>query len=208
MPRLTDTQLVILAAAAKREDGSIMPLPKKLKPDAGAAETLLKPLFKKGLVAEQPGSGAVTAWRQTADGQHMNLFITQAGLRAIGADPGKREAADGMAGAAPTRQKRRRSASPKARRPADSKPHRKSATRRPTTASQPSARTGSKLAKVTEMLRRSGGTSIAEMMKITGWQAHSVRGVLSGSLKKKLGLVIVSEKSNTGERRYRIATQG
>ena len=44
------------------------------------------------------------------------------------------------------------------------------------------------------------------MMKVTGWQAHSIRGVMSGALKKKLGLEIISEKSEkTGERRYHIA---
>ena len=205
MPTLTDTQLVILAAAAKRADGSILPLPKKLKLDATAVETLLKVLIKKRLVAEQPGSGAGATWRETAEGQHMSLFISEAGLRAIGADPGKREAGDGVAGAAPAGQKRRKSASRKPHQLADSKPRRKDTARRSTTGTQPAARTGSKQAKVIEMLRRHGGTSVAEMMKATGWQAHSVRGVLSGSLKKKLGLVIVSEKSRTGERRYRIS---
>jgi hypothetical protein len=77
-----------------------------------------------------------------------------------------------------------------------------------TTVSPLRGRTGSKQAKIAELLRRPSGASIAEMMKAIGWRAHSVRGVISGSLKKKLGLVIVSEKSKTGERRYRIAAQG
>ena len=51
---------------------------------------------------------------------------------------------------------------------------------------------------IVEMLHRSHGASIEEMMKTTGWQAHSVRGVISGALKKKLGLKIVSEKSKAG----------
>jgi hypothetical protein len=54
------------------------------------------------------------------------------------------------------------------------------------------------------LLRRSKGASIQEIMKVTGWQAHSVRGVISGALKKKLGLAVVSEKTEAGERRYRI----
>ena len=60
----------------------------------------------------------------------------------------------------------------------------------------------SKLDIVLAHLARPGGASLAELMAATGWQAHSVRGALAGSLKKK-GHAIVSEKIN-GERRYRI----
>ena len=52
------------------------------------------------------------------------------------------------------------------------------------------------------MLVRPDGASLAELIAATGWQAHSVRGALAGSLKKK-GHVILSEKSD-GQRRYRI----
>ena len=79
MPKLTDTQLVILAGAAKRDDGSILPLPKKLKLEPDAASGIFKALIKKKLVAEQPASGAETSWRDNGDGQHLMLVITQAG---------------------------------------------------------------------------------------------------------------------------------
>ncbi len=49
------------------------------------------------------------------------------------------------------------------------------------------------------------GASIADLMKATGWQAHSVRGAISGNLKKKLGLGIISEKVEGRGRVYRIA---
>jgi len=53
------------------------------------------------------------------------------------------------------------------------------------------------------LLRRTEGASIADMMAATGWQAHSVRGAMSGSIKKALGLNVVSAK--TDDRRvYRI----
>ena len=58
---------------------------------------------------------------------------------------------------------------------------------------------------VIALLRRPCGATIDELTAATGWQAHSVRGLMSGALKKRLGLEIVSEKdAKTGERRYRI----
>ena len=59
-------------------------------------------------------------------------------------------------------------------------------------------RHGSKQALVLDLLRRDGGATIAEVAHATGWQPHSVRGAISGTLKKKLGLVVNSEKSSRG----------
>jgi hypothetical protein len=55
------------------------------------------------------------------------------------------------------------------------------------------------------LLRRKQGASLAEMQLITDWQAHSVRGFLSGTVKKRLGLKLQSSKVKDGERRYAIA---
>jgi hypothetical protein len=57
---------------------------------------------------------------------------------------------------------------------------------------------------VLSLLRRSGGASINEIREATDWQQHSVRGFLSGTVKKKLGLTLTSSKEAEGERRYRI----
>jgi|HubBroStandDraft_2_1064218.scaffolds.fasta_scaffold10551_2 hypothetical protein len=62
---------------------------------------------------------------------------------------------------------------------------------------------GGKLASVIGMLRDPKGTSINALCEATGWQAHSVRGAISGAIKKRLGLKILSEKSD-GIRIYRI----
>ncbi len=67
-----------------------------------------------------------------------------------------------------------------------------------------SVRAGTKLARLIELLRRKDGATIADLTEATGWQAHSVRGALSGTLKKKLGLAVTSEKTENGPRRYRI----
>ncbi len=70
--------------------------------------------------------------------------------------------------------------------------------------SLPTSRSKSKLSKVIEMLRAPEGVSIADIMKATDWQAHSVRGAIAGAIKKKLGLSVISERRGD-ERFYRIA---
>ncbi|WLQ13265.1 DUF3489 domain-containing protein [Hahella aquimaris] len=71
---------------------------------------------------------------------------------------------------------------------------------------QPSRlRANSKQALVIQMLERPEGATIDQLSHATGWQKHTVRGTLSGALKKKLGLKVISEKSADGERLYRIA---
>ena len=69
----------------------------------------------------------------------------------------------------------------------------------------PTAREGSKKAIVLEMLRRPEGAALKDIMEATGWQAHSVRGFISGSLTKKMGLNVESFKTPEGARAYRIA---
>ena len=67
------------------------------------------------------------------------------------------------------------------------------------------AREGTKTAKVLALLKRPGGATATELMKVTGWQAHSVRGFLSGTLGKKMGLAVESTKREDGEHQYKIA---
>jgi len=64
------------------------------------------------------------------------------------------------------------------------------------------AREGSKKAKVLELVRQPGGATLKEIMAATDWQAHSVRGFISGSLTKKMGLKIESIKRENGDRAY------
>ena len=65
-------------------------------------------------------------------------------------------------------------------------------------------REGSKAAKVLDLLKRPDGTTLKELMKATGWQPHSVRGYLSGTVGKKLGLKVESTKAENAERSYSI----
>jgi hypothetical protein len=66
------------------------------------------------------------------------------------------------------------------------------------------ARDGSKKAEVIDLMRRSQGATLAEIMGLTGWQAHTVRGFVSGTLIKKLELKVESFRSKEKERTYHI----
>lgn len=70
---------------------------------------------------------------------------------------------------------------------------------------QRSAVGATKTEQVLGLLRRTKGASIADITNATGWQSHSIRGFLSGTVRKKMGLDVVSETDGKGIRRYRIA---
>ena len=66
-------------------------------------------------------------------------------------------------------------------------------------------RLGTKLAVIVDAMRHPGGATIAQMMASSGWQAHTVRGAISGMVRKRLGYEVVTEKGAGGLRTYRIA---
>lgn len=75
----------------------------------------------------------------------------------------------------------------------------------PAIATVPRTRTDTKQAQLIAMLKHRKGASIEEISEKFGWQAHTVRGAIAGSLKKKLGLDVISEKIERRGRVYRIA---
>jgi hypothetical protein len=193
MTKLSDTQLVILGAAAQREDRNILPLPGSLR--GGAATKVVGALLKRGLIAETATDSRTKAdaalnriWRNDADGNAILLHITDAGLAAIGVEPENGDSAPTGADEAPNAE-----ASQDA--PAEADPAPKART----------PRTGTKQAKLIEMLRAEGGATIDEIVAATGWQPHTVRGAFSGALKKKLGLEVISEKVEGRGRVYKLS---
>ena len=68
------------------------------------------------------------------------------------------------------------------------------------------SKSASKHDQILDLLRRKQGASLMELQKTSGWQAHSLRGFLAGTVKKRLGLKLSSDKSKEGERRYSIAS--
>ncbi len=99
----------------------------------------------------------------------------------------------------PSRAKKTRQASPMA-----SKPGRGATNTTPV----PPARAGTKQAVLINLLRRKNGATIDEAVAAMGWQRHSVRGAISGSLRKKLGLTVTSSNVEGRGRVYRIAEHG
>ena len=81
-------------------------------------------------------------------------------------------------------------------------------TKKASTADPQAKATGkpSKTDTILHMLTQPTGASLQALMNATGWQAHSVRGFVSGTLGKKMGLTVVSAKAENGERRYSIAS--
>jgi hypothetical protein len=189
MPKLTDSQLVILSGAAARDDRALLPFPKSLKLNKGALTAVINSLIKNGLAREEPAERDQMPWRQ-ADGQKVTLVITDAGLKAAGFD------VDEQPGAPPAV----REPAPKKVKSAHS-PKVKTAT----SSKQPATEPSTKQALLIDLLKRKTGATIAEVIKATGWQAHSVRGAISGTLKKKLGLTVELKLVEGRGRVYQIA---
>lgn len=191
MPKLSDTQLVILSAAAQRDDRNVLPLPGSLR--GNAVNKVVGALLSRGLIGERVTKKQTKAdpalnriWRNDEDGRAVLLQITDAGLAAIGVEPEGAESAPTGATKAPADD-----AAPNA---AATKPAPKART----------ARGGTKQALLIEMLRAENGATIAEIVEAIGWQPHTVRGAIAGALKKKLGLDVTSEKVEGRGRVYKL----
>ena len=79
---------------------------------------------------------------------------------------------------------------------------------KPGTATRAKAKRTTKTDRVIKLLQTQKGASIAEMQKATGWQAHSVRGFLSGTIRKRMKFPLQSTKDDKGSRRYSIQSDG
>jgi hypothetical protein len=177
MPELTETQSLILNVGAQRPGSLAMPLPKGLH--GAAAKKVVDMLVGRELIAEVDaniGKGE-PLWRETGDGHGTTLVVTEAGLNAIGIEPVVSRTMANL----------------------------RRAPREPVKPTPVTQRTGTKQAQLIAMLQAPGGGSIDEVVAVTGWQAHTVRGAISGVLRKKLGFSVLSGKVDGRGRVYRIA---
>ena len=176
--KLTDTQLVILSAAAQHDDRCLV-APTNLK--GGAAQKVAAKLITAGLVKEIKAKTGMAIWRRDdAAGQAYALKLTPAGLKAIaveevGAPDGMTETPKVSVGAeAP-------SAAPSASAP----------------------REGTKLAQVIDLLRRDHGAPLDEIVVATGWLPHTARAALTGL--RKRGYDVQLDRTNKNGSVYRLA---
>ncbi len=187
MTKLSDTQAIILSAAAQREDRIALPLPESLR--GGAAAKVVGAMLAKGFLQEVDADmrKGEPMWRETGDGHGVTLVATDAGLAAIGIELEDANHAPADATDAPTEE------------PA---PDTHAATEAASKAHTP--REGTKQAQLIAMLRAESGATIEEIVAALDWQAHTARGAMSGALKKKLGLTITSDKVDGRGRVYAI----
>ncbi len=185
MTQLSDTQAIILSAAAQRPERIALPLPDSLR--GGAAAKVVGAMIAKGLIEEVEANSrrGEPLWRETGDGHGTTLVATDAGLAAIGIEPDDAETAPTITTEAPK---------------ADPTPDAASEAAQSTR----TQRAGTKQSALIAMLRAPEGATIEEITAATGWQAHTVRGAIAGALKKKLGLDVTSEKVEARGRVYRI----
>ena len=192
MPKLTDTQLMVLSAASQRTTLNLLPMPNHLK--GGAIPKVLHVLLTGGLVAEVEAVEGEPVWRRTDDGRETRLILTNAGLAALGIEPVTPPGAAPQAGDGG--ESKALAGVPAADAPVAPSGAVSTLVRK--------TREGTKQAKLIDMLKAPAGATIAEIVEVTGWQAHTVRGALAGALKKKLGLEITSEKEGERGRVYRV----
>ena len=176
---LTDTQREVIKLATYRPDGHLEPLPPTLR--GGAKKSVVEGLLTRGLIAAAPAGDGVA------------YVVTDAGYAAVGRKRKSAAVAEHPEDEAPA------AAASKSR-----KTKRAPATPTRAAGGAPLARANSKQAQVIAMLKRPEGATIPQIMAVTDWQPHTVRGTFAGAFKKKLGLAITSSKESGGERVYRI----
>ena len=172
--RLSDIQLVLLATAAQRDNGSLLPPPDTVGEAPARIRKAVEALIRRGLAAEVELPSGADAWR-TEDEHPIGVVITDAGRAAIGIEPAEEEAPPLVETAA-----------------AEAVPANTFDAASPSTAT-PGANTKSAL--VLSMLRRESGATIDELTHATSWLPHTTRAALTGLRQK--GHVI--EKRKRGE---------
>jgi predicted ArsR family transcriptional regulator len=175
MTKLSDTETVILSAASQREDGAVLTLPEALKIRGAAVDKVLGSLKAKGLIDR----------RGTRPGDNPPpLRITRAGLAAIGVEP-EHEGESAADAPGPTKADVAGTAAKK------NKPAKGKATATNTARAQkPTPGACTKQALMMELLKRPEGATVEQIAAATGWQHHTIRGAISGALRKKLGLTV------------------
>jgi hypothetical protein len=181
--KLSDTQLVMLRAAAQRKDRCLV-APPTLK--GGAAQKVATKLISAGFVEEIEAEAGAPIWRRDNEtGQAYALKLTAAGTETIGID----ESAEPVNADSPggVRENRNEAAIPSKLEAERTRP----ANASESVLAHPSApRGGSKLARVIALLQRNHGATSEELMAATGWLAHTTRAAMTGLRKRRYAVAI------------------
>lgn len=190
MPKLSDTQTIILSRASTRPDNLAMPLPEGLA--GAAAKMAVAKMIERGWLEEVEANlrRGEPLWRETGDGHGTTLIATEAGLAAIDIEPVVATTMSNL-----RKVKLELATAPKET--AETSPD--AGTPKPV-----AIRAGTKQAQIIALLQRPEGASISEIVEATGWLSHSARGLISGGLKKKLGLPITVQKLDQRGTVYRL----
>jgi hypothetical protein len=199
---LTDTAIIILSAAARRNDRLLFPLPKSITSTPKVIKKTIESLIAKSLVEERPAGMQDIVWRENEQEQKFSLSITDQGIAAL---EGPQAEEKPLVEAKESAEEKPKLASLVAKRGSKSKkPPISKKTSKGMAPHKVKARKASKSDQVLTLLSRGNGATLAEIMTATGWQAHSVRGFLSGTVKKRIGLELLSEREEGKDRRYRV----
>lgn len=174
--RLTDIQLILLATAARRDNGSLLPPPETLGEGPARVRKAVESLIRRGLAQEVAIKKSADAWR-TEGRRAIGVVITDAGRAAIGVEADEPEVEKLGEANAPAGDLATTAAeinTPEPERPTTGDPA-------PTIAA-PAAHT--KAALVLEMLRRTSGATLDELSSATSWLPHTTRAALTGLRKK------------------------
>ena len=181
--KLTDTQLLMLSAAAQRNDRCLVAAPNV---KAAAAKKIAGKLIASGLVKEIRAKAGVPVWRRDDDsGQSYALKLTAAGAKAIAIDESAEPAYVGDKGHSREDVEQAGSSSQRPSAPDSWVGANETAPARPS-----APRGGTKLAEVVELLQRDRGTTIDELIDATGWLPHTTRAALTGLRKRGFALAI------------------
>ena len=182
--KLTDTQLVLLSAAAQRKDLFLV-APPTLK--SATAQKVASKLISAGLVKEVRAKASNPIWRRD-EGASYALKLTAAGAKAIAVDDAAEPEDAGEESVALAKHDQAAILSK-----LDAKDARPAEAMEP--GAGPSApRGGSKLAHVIALLERNHGATIAELIAATGWLAHTTRAALTGL--RKRGYAVAIDRSD------------